>query len=184
MKRALLILGTAVLTALPAGLPIAAHAGDDNGAVAINTKDGKTVWRISMKVTRTSSTVVNTVNLALAYSSCTGCSTYAIAFDVVLDGNNPNVVTPTNVAVAINYQCTDCTSYADATQVIVTGDTPMKFTPQGHKDLADIRHDLNALRHQDYATLDDLNAGVHALAVRLNYVVANELVPAGDDSES
>src|SRR5256885_7541365 len=153
MKRALLILGTAVLTALPAGLPIAANAGDDNGAVAINTKDGKTVWRISMKVTRTSSSVVNTVNLALAYSSCTGCSSYAIAFDVVLDGNNPNVVTPMNMAVALNYQCTSCTSYADATQGVVTGHRPMKITPQGPQDPADIRHGPDAPRHQDFATL-------------------------------
>jgi putative peptide zinc metalloprotease protein len=184
MKRALLILGTALLTALPAGMPIVAQAGGDNGAVAINTKDGKTVWRISMKVTRTSSDTVDNANVAIAYSSCTGCSTYAVAFDIVLDGNDPSVVTPMNLAMAINYQCTDCSSYADATQVVLTGDTPMKFTPQGHKDLADIRHDLNALRHTDFATLDDLNVAVKALAVRLRYVVANELVPAGDEPDS
>ena len=177
MKKLLLIVGTMIMTVLPAGAPIAAHASGDNAAVAINTKDGKTVWRISFKVTKTDSQVVNNVNVAFAYSSCTDCSTYAIAFDVVIDTNNPNVVTPTNLAVALNYLCTDCTTYADATQVVLTTGTPLKFTPQGHRDLADIRHDLNALKHQDL-TLDELNAQVRALAARLNWVVANELVPA------
>jgi putative peptide zinc metalloprotease protein len=175
MKKLLLTIGATIMTALPAGIPIAAHAGGDNSAVAINTRDGKTVWRISMKVTRTSSDVVDNVNAAVAYASCTGCSTYAIAFDVVIDNNDPSVVTPTNLALAVNYQCTDCTTYADATQVVLTNGTPMKFTPQGHQELAAIRHDLNALRHEDLS-LDELIAQVDALGARLKAVVANELV--------
>jgi hypothetical protein len=165
-------------------VPVAAHAGDDNAAIAINTKDGKTIWRISMKVTRTNETVVNNVNIAFAYSSCTDCSTYAIAFDVLIDGNNPNVVTSENQAWAINYECTNCTTYADATQFNVTGPTPMKFTAQGRQELAGIRRDLNALRHGDFDCLwpvkgctNPLVPQVEALAERLNSVVANEVVP-------
>src|ERR671936_2551693 len=177
MKRLLLILGTAILAAVPAGIPVVASAGPDNSAVAINTKDGNTVWRISMKVTRTNTNVLNTVNMALAYSSCTGCSTYAIAFDVVIDGNNPDVVTPENLAKAVNYECTECTTFADAIQFVIATDTPMKFTAQGHQELVTIRQDLKALRDSSYANLDELRAAVHAIAVRLAIVLRDDLVP-------
>ncbi len=177
MKKLILIVGTLLMGALPAGVPIVAHA--DNAAVAINTTDGKTVWRISFKITRTASDVVNQTNIAFAYSSCTDCSTYAIAFQTVLMTNDPSIVTPTNMAIALNYLCTDCTTYADATQVNLTTDGAVHFTPEGNQELAAIRHDLHALRHEDLA-LDDLAAQVHVLAERLNWVVATQLVPAGN----
>src|SRR5437868_11114719 len=133
MKKIILVLGTLLMSALPAGVPIVAHA--DNAAVAINTTDGKTVWRISFKITRTNSDVVTESNIAFAYSSCTGCSTYAIAFQTVLMMNDPSVVTPTNMAIALNVLCTGCSTYADATQVNLTTDGPVHFTPEGNQEL-------------------------------------------------
>jgi putative peptide zinc metalloprotease protein len=178
MRKLVLILGTVLMSALPAGVPILAHA-DDNSAAALNTTDGKTVWRISFQVSRSMSSVVDNTNIAFAYSSCTGCSTYAIAFQTVLGMNDPTVVTPTNLAVAINYQCVNCTTYADATQVVLTTGTNLHFTAQGNQDLASIRQQLEALRHANL-TLDQLAAQVNLLSQQLVWIVANELVPAGN----
>ena len=177
MKKLLLILGTLVVSAVPAGVPIVANASGDSAAVAINTTDGKTVWRIQFHVVRDRTTIVNNANIAFAYSSCTGCQTYAISFQTVLDFNNATVVTPTNQAWAINYLCTSCVSYADATQVVLSTDTPMKFTPQGHQDLASIHSDLEMLRHEDL-TVDQLTTAVDSLSAKCVWVVANEMVPA------
>jgi hypothetical protein len=179
MRKLLLIVGTFVLSVMPAGAPIVAHAGD-NTAVAINTTDGRTIWRIDFKISRTMSSVVTTGNAAVAISSCTDCQSYAIAVQAVLMMNDPSVVAPVNLALAENINCTDCIAFADAVQTNLTTDGPVHFTAEGNKQLVGIRHDLRDLADQQWTSLDALRDAVHAIALRLNNVIATELVPAGN----
>ena len=154
IRNILITLGALAAVALPAGA-LPAYAGADNSAIAINTTDGKTVYRIAISVSRNNTQVVTNANIAFAYSTCTGCNTVAIAFQMVLATDNPNVVTPVNLAFAENFNCDSCTTYADATQVAIMTDGQAHFTALGNQRLASIRHDLEALR-QDSLTLDEL----------------------------
>jgi putative peptide zinc metalloprotease protein len=179
MRKFLIALAALVAVALPSGVPVAAQAGGDNAALAINTHDGKTVYRIAIKVSRNDTGVVTNTNIAFAYASCSDCQTYAIAFQAVLVTSSPTIAAPTNLAIAWNDQCDSCTTFADANQVTVTTDGPVHFTPLGNQTLASIRHDLHALKHEDL-TLDELAARVNQLADQFTWVVTTQLVPAGN----
>ncbi|TMG19484.1 MAG: hypothetical protein E6H90_06245 [Chloroflexi bacterium] len=179
MRKFLIALAALVAVALPSGVPVAAQAGGDNAALAINTRDGKTVYRIAIKVSRNDTGVVTNTNIAFAYASCADCQTYAIAFQAVLVTSNPTIDAPTNMAIAWNDQCDSCTTFADANQVTVTTDGPVHFTPLGNQMLASIRHDLHGLKHEDLS-LDDLIVRVNQLADQFTLVVTTQLVPAGN----
>src|SRR5437763_8996778 len=64
MRKFLIALAALVAVALPSGVPVAAQAGGDNAALAINTRDGKTVYRIAIKVSRNDTGVVTNTNIA------------------------------------------------------------------------------------------------------------------------
>ena len=170
IRNILITLGALAAVALPAGA-LPAYAGADNSAIAINTTDGKTVYRIAIKVTRNNTQVVTNTNIAFAYSTCTGCNTVAIAFQMVLETDNPIVVTPVNLAFAENFNCNSCTTYADATQAAIPTDGHAHFTALGNQTLASIRHDLEALRH-DSLTLDELAARVQTNANEFTCLVS------------
>src|SRR5438552_268701 len=91
------VAGTAAVAAF-LRTPGAAHAAGDNVAVAINTQDGRSVFRVRMSIVRANGDVVTSANTAFAYASCTDCETTAIALQVVLVTNNASVITPTNLA--------------------------------------------------------------------------------------
>src|SRR5207237_7732948 len=109
MRKFLIALAALVAVALPSGVPVAAQAGGDNAALAINTRDGKTVYRIAIKVSRNDTGVVTNTNIAFAYASCADCQTYAIAFQAVLVKNNPNIDARTDMALPRTEQCESCT---------------------------------------------------------------------------
>src|SRR3982751_4246692 len=85
MKRRLLTLLLAALFAfgLATGTPPAASAGD-NAAIAVNTKDGTTVFKVAFAIRHVLGDVVDQTNGAVAYASCTDCAAVAIAFEIVL----------------------------------------------------------------------------------------------------
>src|SRR4051812_18271905 len=119
MKRRILILLAAALFAVgfSSARPEAANA--DNAAVAVNTKDGTTVFKVAFAIKHVMGNVVNETNAAVAYNSCTDCASVAIAFEIVLINGTPDVVEPTNVAIAINDQCVDCVAVAEAYQFVL-----------------------------------------------------------------
>src|SRR3712207_3599695 len=110
-------------TALAAGALVAAPStsqAQDTAAVAINTKDDSSIFRLAFSIRRVMNDVVDTSNAAVAYASCEECPTTAVSLQVVLVFSDPEVVTPTNTAVAINYQCTTCETLATAYQYVLT----------------------------------------------------------------
>ena len=178
-QRILVLLATALLAAgFSAARPAFAHAGD-NAAIAINTKDGTTVFKVAFAIRHVMSDVVDETNAAVAYNSCNDCAAVAIAFEIVLVEGSPSVVTPQNISIAINENCTNCVAVAEAYQFVLGGGTgPVHFDKEGNRILAEIRKELHSLRKEDL-TLDQLQARLDSMSARIAEVLANHLVPAG-----
>ena len=177
MRRRLLTILLAALLGLglTTGAPTAASAGD-NAAIAVNTKDGTTVFKVAFAIRHVMGDVVDQTNGAVAYASCTDCAAVAIAFEIVLVEGDPSTVTPTNVAIAINDNCDTCVAVAEAYQFVLGTGGLVHFDPEGNKILADIRKELHSLKKQDL-TLDQLQAELDSISARIADVLANHLVP-------
>lgn len=183
-RLALILLSLLVAAGIGAGMPATALAdeGGDNSAVAINTKDGSSLFRLAFDIQRVAGDIVDNENAAVAYSSCESCRTTAIAIQIVLVSGSPSTVTPKNFAVAVNDQCTLCETFASAYQFVIGTDGPVTFTKQGRKELKDIRRDLKALAREDLSPAE-LDARVSAIVDRLRTVLQTQLVPKHDDDD-
>jgi hypothetical protein len=181
MRRTRSILLTLALAlGLAAGLPGGALAdgdrGGDNSAVAINTEDGSSLFRLAVDIDWVSGDTVDNRNEAAAYSRCEDCRTTAIAFQIVLVSSKPSTVTPTNVAAAVNEGCTRCQTFASAHQFVKGTDGPMTFSWQGWRELYAVYRELRALKHEQL-TPAELDARIDPLVERVRAVLNTELVP-------
>jgi putative peptide zinc metalloprotease protein len=182
-QRILVFVATALLAGgFSAARPAFAHAGD-NTAIAINTKDGATVFKIAFAIRHVMGDVVDTGNAAVAFSSCTDCTTVAIAIEVVLIESNASVITPTNVAIAINELCSLCVTIAQAYQFVLMTDGAVHFDAEGNRMLADIKNRLERLKHEQL-TIAQLQAELDTMKAQIADVLAHHLVRAGPPSES
>jgi putative peptide zinc metalloprotease protein len=182
MRRLLTILAAVLLAIGIAAAPATADSGGaDNTAVAINTKDGSSLFRLAFSIRHVMGDVVDTSNAAVAFSSCTDCQTVAIAIEIVLIESDASTITPTNIAFAYNYECTLCVSVAEAYQFLLTTGGNVHFTAEGNQTLAQIRQELEALRNENL-TIDELQAKLNAIAQEIANVLATQLVPAGNSS--
>jgi len=170
----LLALGLAV------GAPGAARA--DNAAIAVNTRDGSSVFRFAFAIRRVMGDVVDETNSAVAYASCTDCRTTAIAIEIVLVAGSPSVFTPTNQAIAINYLCTLCSTFASAYQFVIQAAGPQHFTSDALRELHDIRAAIRDLQDQNLSPFD-LQAALNPLIDRLKQVLATGLVSGPPEAE-
>jgi putative peptide zinc metalloprotease protein len=168
----------ALLSILTGVVTPAARAAGNNESVAINTKDGTTVFSVHLQITRVNGDVVDASNTAVAYASCTDCEAVAIAFQAVLVSGDPSVIDPSNVAIAVNSGCNNCTTLADAYQQIVLTGGKAHFTPDGKKELNSIKHQLHELRRADLSP-DQLVAEVDQLQADFANVLANDIVVDG-----
>jgi putative peptide zinc metalloprotease protein len=173
----------AVLVAMAALLVVAsatpAAAGGDTTAVAVNTKDNKSVFDIKFAFKRINSDVVDPVNAAVAFASCTDCQTVAISIQVVFVMSDPTSYTATNEAIAINYMCNYCNTLADAYQFGMTTSGPVHLTPEGSREVASIRQQLEQIRTSG-ETNDQIVAQVDVLMQQLSTVLQTQVVPAGN----
>lgn len=183
--------------ALPAALTFSAASpasaddapgGDDTSAVAVNTEDGASLFRLAFSIRKVADGVVDQTNSAYALANCTDCQTVALAFQVVLVNGDADVVVPENRAVAYNDECVDCLTYASATQYILGYDGPVRFTAEGRRRLHALRQSLLELESQ-IAELNpaELHAAVSAAKAELLAILDEELVVANagrDDPES
>ena len=185
MKRFAFFLVAALALAAPApataqGLGEVERLGD---AVAINTRDGSSIFRLAFHIARTSKDVVDDTNMAIAFASCAECQTVAISIQVVLATGDPSVVTPENTALALNVECTLCDTLATAYQFVLGVETGVHFTPEGYRELAEIRLALQRLRDAGLSG-PEIQAEVDALMDRLAGVLQNELVAGPPDQPS
>jgi putative peptide zinc metalloprotease protein len=156
-------------------------AGGDTAAIAINTKDGTDIFRIAFAIKRAMGDVVDNGNAAVAFASCTDCETVAVSIQVVLLMNDPSIVTPTNLAIAINQECTLCETLASAYQVILTTDGPVRFTPAGYREIAAIRRELLAMRDAGL-TIEEILVRLDKLMDRFFRVLTEEMLETGSSS--
>ena len=165
----------AAAIALGAGPPDTTSARADNAAIAINDEDGSSVFELAFDVRRVAGEVVDEQNTAVAYASCESCRTVAISIQIVIVLSDPDVVTPENVAVAVNEACTLCETFAAAYQFVIGGQ-PLRLTGQGRRQIADIRRRLGELGDPDLS-LDELQSQLGELITELREVLDNSLVP-------
>lgn len=162
----------------------AAVASDDTAAVAVNTKDGSSVFRLAFSIKKVAGDVVDNTNAAVAYSSCDSCRTIALSIQIVLVTGNPSTVTPQNFAIAINDNCTSCETLASAYQwVLGTDEENVRFSPEGRHAINEIRKELRELGKSDLP-VDELQARVQQLMIRLGTVLRTELEPVGKPQQN
>jgi putative peptide zinc metalloprotease protein len=176
VMRRVLGLTIAALIALTAGAPMVAAGAQENSAEAVNTKDGKSVFKLAFQVKKTMDSDVDATNSAVAFASCTDCKTVAAAIQVVLVAGEPTSVDAENVAVALNYQCTECETLAAAYQFVFGTGEEMKFTPEGKRRLNELKQRFKDLKHQDDLTLQQLSNEIAVIAGEVAEVVDTELV--------
>jgi putative peptide zinc metalloprotease protein len=180
VRRLSTILAALVLAlGLAVGAPAAARA--DNTAIAINTTNGSSVFKFAFAIRHVMGSIVDETNAAVAYSSCTDCRTTAIAIEIVLVEGNPTTFTPTNIAVAVNYQCTLCNTFAAAYQFVVQGKGPMHFTRDAMRELRSVRRAIRALEDQNLDPFQ-LQAALDPLIKRIQDVLATGLVTGSFDN--
>lgn len=100
--------------------PADARPGD-NVVLAVNTVDGTSITDFVAQLQwLDDQSVVDEHNVAYAAASCVGCSSRAVAFQVLLATGRVDVAVPNNQAVAVNHVCVGCTTEALAVQMMVT----------------------------------------------------------------
>jgi putative peptide zinc metalloprotease protein len=162
-----------------AATPATALAGPDNVAVAINEKDGSSLFKLSFTVLRISGDDVAPSNVAVAVGSCSNCRTVAIALQVVLVLDDPSTISPLNMAIAINENCLQCLTAAAAYQLVVSAPSDrFKFTKEAKEQIKDIQDEFEMLLEGDLP-IDLLLAETDALALELFTLVMEEIVSGG-----
>jgi putative peptide zinc metalloprotease protein len=180
-KLTRIILLAAVLLSVAAA-PAPAQAADD-GAVAVNLKDGAEVIRFSFNIRKTMSEVIDDTNAAVAYASCEDCRTIALSIQVILVMSDPDVVTPENLALAINDSCTSCETLASAYQFVLGTGGKVRFTDEGRQRLAALRKELREILGSGLP-IAELQAKIDALMDELRDILKNDLVPVQDGDKS
>ena len=154
---------------------------NENEAVAVNTEDGASVFRLAFSIAHVADGTVDQENLALAYASCTDCQTVALAFQVVFVVGGANSVTPMNQAIAINDQCAECLTFASATQIIIGVDEPVVFTPEGRRRLIELQKRMKLLEVKlPNLTAAQLAAEVSSIERELLAILDEEVVPVSE----
>ncbi|MGZ3143783.1 hypothetical protein ACVDFE_17660 [Lentzea chajnantorensis] len=115
----------------------------DNQVLVVNTTDGAVRYKVSFALVWATDGVVDNRNEAYALASCRGCTTVAVAFQVVLVVGQANVVVPQNIAVAVNHSCVECVTYALASQLVVS--LPEDLSPQAKARLEAVWAELSRL---------------------------------------
>lgn len=170
----------AVLALLAGPVAAAASAQGDNAAVAVNDRDGTSIFRFAFSIKRVTDSVVDNTNAAVAYASCDSCQAVAIAIQIVLVASDPDVVSPTNLAIAFNENCNLCTTFAAAYQFVLGGGVRLQFTAEGFERLAKLRSDFRDLGKEDLSPAE-LDARLEELVAELREVLSTELyeLPGG-----
>ena len=133
--------GTAPTWVFPFDRPLPPGASD-NQALAVNTADGTVRYAVSFALVWATGDTALQRNEAYALASCTGCSTVAVAFQVVLVLGSVHVVAPQNLSAAVTYGCVGCLAYAAAQQLVLS--VPDRLGEQDSRDLAAVWASLAA----------------------------------------
>jgi putative peptide zinc metalloprotease protein len=149
----------------------------DNQALAINTRDGSTVYDIAFALVWETDGTVDNRNEAWALANCRNCTTVAIGFQVVLVVGQANVVVPQNIAAAANYACVDCLTMALAKQLVVS--VPDTLSEAGRAEIIRVWSRLAELAGRIHTlSLQQLQAELTKVETDILDVIRREAPPA------
>jgi putative peptide zinc metalloprotease protein len=180
-RRATLLLACAALLAGMGAAEQPASAAQSS-AVAVNTKDGSSLFRLSFSLLRANGEVVDPVNAAVAFASCESCQTVAIAIQAVLVVSEPSVVAPVNLALAVNQNCTSCQTLASAYQFILGTGGRVRLTSEGRRRIAEVRRQLRGLGDSGLS-IYQIQSRTDELAADVSQVLRTELIAVGVPSD-
>jgi putative peptide zinc metalloprotease protein len=173
-KRIAAVLATFLVAAGFGAATPSTAAAQDSKAIAVNLKDGAEVLKFAFKVVRVNRDVVDQRNAAVAYASCEACRTIAVAFQIVLVMSDPQVVTPENVALALNYECQSCETLASAYQFVFSVPEGFRFSSDAKRQIAEIRRALRELIRSG-RPIAEIQAEIDALADELRTLLRAEI---------
>jgi putative peptide zinc metalloprotease protein len=150
----------------------------DNGAIAVNTEDDSTVYDFAFDFTRVVNGIVDQTNAAIAYATCTNCTTVAIAVQIVLVMGDATQVTPENLALALNENCEACTTVAGAYQFVFGNGDRIRLTGQAQSQLRELVRQFKAIGEMD-GTEDEINDEFERLVGELRKVLDDGIVTVG-----
>jgi len=155
---------------------------DDNQAMAVNTKDGSSLYDVAFALVWADGTDAQQRNEAYAFASCVACRTVAVGFQVVLIVGQANVVVPENIAAAVNYECVLCVTYALAKQLVLT--LPDALSPAAMAELNRVWAQLLAFgdRIED-VPLSQIRAELNKFEQAIRAIVEQEAGSTASDSD-
>ena len=157
----------------PFNKPDAPDAEDDNQAMAVNTKDGSSLYDVAFALVWADGDDAQQRNEAYAFASCTACRTVAVGFQVVLIVGQANVVVPENIAAAVNYECVLCVTYALAKQLVLT--LPDALSPDAMADLNEVWAQLLAFGERiEDVPLSQIQTELNKFAHAIKAIVERE----------
>jgi putative peptide zinc metalloprotease protein len=133
----------------------------------------------------TDGTPVDQINEAWALSSCTNCQTVSVAFQGLFVVGQSDVITPQNIAVAVNYDCMDCHTAAIAVQLVAT----LTSLPSeaAMAKLSEMVAELEALEQSiDEMSLEDLLVELERIETEIVDILVDDgvlVVAAGTTAE-
>jgi putative peptide zinc metalloprotease protein len=152
------------------------QGGAHNIVYLENRVDNRLLMRGRVDLTHVDGLNASPVNSAQALASCTGCSTFAVAFQVAFIRRDATTVAPENVAVALNVHCTGCTTSARAVQYVFQVDNPQMIPERDEALLQRIDQELQAIRQTPGITPQDANTRIDAVTTEFQ-----DLAPSLND---
>jgi len=177
----------------PFSRPLAPEEGDTQ-ALAVNTEDSSVLYDVAFAlVWADGEEPVDNANEAIAYASCTDCTTVAVSFQVLLIVGEADVIVPENSAEAVNYNCVECVTAAVARQLVITLDAPLSEAGMAElaalwEEIAEFGENLEGLSLTEIeARLDEYEARIVDIVERDSAATASEdsaEAPASEDPAS
>ena len=154
-----------------------------NQVRVMNRTDGRLRVRGKVQLNRITGPVVEPVNFAFAYTSCTDCQGIAVALQVNLVSRDVRQITPQNAAVALNEQCTRCQTVAHAIQYVYGVDDPAEVPGEAIDLIRELNRELREIHSNRHMTLAEAEARVNAVVARFRQfpLILNE---ARDEKET
>lgn len=157
-------------------------AEDGNQALAVNTTDGSTLYDVAFALVWATDGEVTERNEAYALASCTGCTTVAVAFQVVLVVGQTDVIVPENLSAAVNYSCLACVTYALATQLVVTLDEAL--SEESMAEIAALAEEVAAFATQiEDVPLSEIQGRLTEFEQRILDVIERDTATTEEESD-
>lgn len=130
----------------PSPLDVGGGAGGKNIVQVINQTDNRLRVAGRVQLNTIPGATDAAVNLAGAYSSCTNCTTLAVALQINLVSSRATTIVPQNAATAVNYACSSCDTVAVAYQYNIGEDDPTQVPPEVRRLVTEMQVELAGLQ--------------------------------------